>query len=273
MKNISIIILAGLFSVTAFGQDIIFGAQLGLGVGSLKTTSLTTYFDAEVSDEQCVKHYSLREQMGFAYSIGGFLEFGLSDKLAVESGISFQSAHAELITVHIQDKVNREITDSKNIIIVNSLHIPILAKFYFTGGNGPYALGGLGLDFVMSAKIKTDETVTEETYSGSGDLIGTANTVSASVTADLDGFSKMRTSLIIGAGMLLDVGNNGISVDLRYSLPMTKSEMYTSDSTFDNSTEKSDVFGITEQNEIASDGYALDDFKMGVIMLKIGYRL
>ena len=273
MKNLSIFLLVSLISMSSMAQDITYGLQLGLGMGSLKTTSLVTYFDYEVSNEKCVKHYSLITNMGFAYSVGGSLEYGLSDNLAFESGLSFQSLSAELLTTHIQDKVTREITNSTNTISYSSLHLPVLVKYYFSGGSGPYGLGGLGIDLGMGAKIKTDEIVTEETYSSNGELLGSAEVTAASTSAKLDGFSKLRTSIIIGAGILLDAGKNGIAIDFRYSVPLTKSEMYTSDLAFDNSTEKSDIFGISEQNDIASDGYFLNDFKMGAIMVTIAYRL
>ena len=256
-----------------YAQDISYGAKVSLGTGYLKTKNLTAYFDSEVINEKCVKKYTLTGKMGFAFAIGGFAEYSINDNIAVLGEMNFQSVNAKLEINYIQDKEKREITNSVNKFTISSLNIPLLAKYYFSGAMGPYATAGFGFDFVMKAKLKTDETETEETYTSSGVFVTSVDKSTSSTTADMNGFKKFRMSFGLGGGILLDAGKNGISVDLRYSLPLTKSEMYTSSTSFDDLTEKSDIFGIIEKTDIENDGYRLDDFKMGVLMLSVGYRL
>ena len=272
IKKVFFIVLAILLNGYVFAQDISYGAKIGLGTGYLKTKNMPAYFESEVTNEKCVKKYTLDSKMGFSFSIGGFAEYSISDNLAVLGELNFQSINSKLEINHIKDKETREITNSINKFTISSLNVPLLARYYFSGKTSPYATAGFGFDFVMKAKLKTDETETEETYNSSGELLGTAAKSTSATEADMNGFKKFRTSFVLGGGIFLDAGKNGIAIDLRYSLPLTKSELYTSDISFDNSTEKSDIFGITEKTDIENDGYKLDDFKMGVLMLTVGYR-
>lgn len=59
MKRVFFIILVISLSGHIVAQDLSYGAKIGLGTGYLKTKNLPGYFDSEVTNEKCVKKYSL----------------------------------------------------------------------------------------------------------------------------------------------------------------------------------------------------------------------
>lgn len=275
MKKFLLLILTITYVSIACSQDLKFGAKLSTGSGFLKSKNLKDYFESEKSNDPDVKTYDLKSGFGFAFSIGGFVEYSLSDKISLLGELSFQSISPRLTIDYMEDDAQsglsfRETVISKNKFSIASLNIPLLGRYYIN--ESMFINGGVGFDFIFSNKLEADETITEEDFDGAGNVTGTS-TITLLNTADMEMFKSPRMSLVLGAGTVFDLGSNGLVLDLRYNLPLTKSEMYTSDVTFNNNTERSDVFGVVKKMDIEQNSsFKLDDYKLGTLMLTVGYR-
>lgn len=269
MKNIILIIAVSVLSTNAFAQNFVYGTKLGFGASSLKSKNMETFFNSQKSADHCVKKYSKEESMGFTYNVGAFAEYRLNTHFGLGGEVCFQSVSATIQTKYIQDQATRIIVKSENKFTLNSINIPLMAKYYFKESKGPFLLTGVALDLLVGSKLKVKEVTTYETYNNSGTYVSTQSTSDKNMTVKLDGASKFRASFLIGAGVLIPVKDKGVFVDARYSLPLTKSEVYSNDAGFNSAVHKSNPFG----SEIAKNKTNnLNDFKLGVISINVGYR-
>lgn len=94
--------------------------------------------------------------------------------------------------------------------------------------------------------------------------------------ADLDNFNATRLSFIVSGGITLDVSGKNLLIDIRYHLPLTKSNMYTSSLAFDDAASDNNevfsIFGKTDA-ELYAPQYPLNDFKTGRITLGVSMLL
>ena len=77
-------------------------------------------------------------------------------------------------------------------------------------------------------------------------------------------------------GTDFELYGRNLSVDIRFNLPLTKSAMFTTDEVYDDITYiNNNVFGVLGKDKAESEApaYMLDDFKMSMIMVSIGYSL
>lgn len=150
-------------------------------------------------------------------------------------------------------------------------NFPLLAKYSF---EKIYALGGLSFNFIGKHEITSNETKKTETFSGN--ILTDTKIETRAVTAELNVFKTSRADFVLGIGTFFDVADRKLSLDLRYNLPLTKSEMYTTgiaynDNTFKNN-EHFDVWGKIDA-ELDAPQYPITDFKMSTIIISVSYTL
>lgn len=266
------------FSLTAgYGQDLKFGGRVSMGTGTVNSKALRGYFDMENARDADIKKYDLNAKLGTVFSIGGSVEYSLNENLSLIGEIAFQQQGSNLQIDRMDDDAQSGLTfrdevESNNRIRISALSIPLLARYYLNSESGPYITGGFTMDLVLGSKIEAKEHILKKDFDASGAV--TRNTSETRVNkADIDGFGSPRLGFTIGVGTVLDAGPSGITVDLRYSAGISKSEMYTRDIAFDDLTKESDVFSVYKQADISvNDRITLNDFKTGTLLLTVGYR-
>lgn len=261
----------------AHAQELKFGARATLGTGTINSKVLGSYFRAENNRDADIKKYDLNAKFGSLFSIGGFVEYSLNDKVSLIGEIAFQQQSSNLQIDLLEDDAQSGLTfrdevESNNRIKLSALTVPLLARYYLSSGTGPYVTGGFTLDLALGSKIEAEEHIVEKEFDATGTV--TRNTSETRVnTANIDEFKSPRLAFTIGVGTVLDAGPSGITLDLRYNAGLAKSGMYTSDILFDDRTRESDVFSIYKQADMAiNDGVSLNDFKTGTLLLTVGYR-
>lgn len=131
------------------------------------------------------------------FQIGGFAEFKLSDKFAIQPELLFSTQGAKLETSEPEFGIS-----SEQKLNLTYLNIPVMAKFYATEKFSLEA--GPQVGFLLSAKSKYEATFDGETESGDEDVKDTLESIDFGVN--------------FGAGY--DFTEN-LSAGLRYNLGLS----------------------------------------------------
>ncbi|MHC4198662.1 MAG: outer membrane beta-barrel protein [Planctomycetota bacterium] len=140
-----------------------------------------------------------------AMSLGATVEFGLSDRFCIETGLLYTqkgaegSPHSEYFGLgHIPDWYS----DAE--IRLDYMEIPVLAKLKTAGGRF-YVLGGLGLGFLKRAHMEYEYGTV------SVGLMEKTTVDLGSRTHDID------LSFVWGGGVSFKAGNGRVSLGLQYA--------------------------------------------------------
>lgn len=281
MTSIRILLFAVLLlpsaHLTAYGQNVKFGARASVGTGTITSAAMQTYFDVENAGDADIKRYDRRAKLGPVFSLGGFAEYALNEKISLVGEIAFQQQRSNLQIDLLEDNSQnvlsfRDEVESNNILRLSNLSVPLLARYYLKAKQGPYITGGFTADLVFGSTIEAEEHILRKNFDPSGALVNSSSETRVN-KASIDEFGSPRVAFTIGMGTVLDAGPSGVTIDLRYNLGISKSRLYTTDILFDDQTRESDVFTIYKQADIALDNrIALNDFRTGTLLLTFGYR-
>jgi hypothetical protein len=88
-------------------------------------------------------------------------------------------------------------------------------------------------------------------------------------------FASPRTNFVFGIGKGFDINGKLLTIDVRYNLPLTKSEMYTTDGNYNDGVfKKNNFFGLDGKTDAEkATPYLLNDFKLSYISLSLTYAL
>lgn len=279
MKKILLAIFVGVFAQSIQAQ-ISIGPKIGVGAGSIKSRNLKENLDAQRQMDPDLKSWDVKNTLGLYFGLGGFLQYNINDNFALVTELTYNGLSSKIKINYEDNNVdgsgNGDITriESEARIKVSFFSVPLLAKYSFSGTTGPYVLAGLRLNFLGTPEISSEETRVREQYF-SGSLVQTS-TEMRTVGADVNVFKSTRLNFVLGGGTTIDLKGKNLSLDLRYNLPLTKSEMYTTSVNYDDMAFKNNevfsVWGKTDA-ELDAPGFRLNDFKMGFLELSVSYAL
>lgn len=180
LKSVLVVALLAAFSTVGFSQ-IRYGAKLGANISSLK-----------FSDDEGMDLSSRISPL-----LGGFLEYGLSDKFALQGELVYSNEGGKFSADTYFDGMEEPI--NVDYTIKNSyLNIPLLAKYKF--GNGLSLQAGPQFGFLMSSKLKMEAGGEEDEQDLKDDM------------------ESMNTSIALGAAYELE---SGLGFDLRYNMGLS----------------------------------------------------
>ncbi len=269
-----------LLTLNTFPQEFTFGPKINLGAGRINSKNLNESFEFRKADNFDIKKWDVNSKFGIAFGFGGFAEYIFNDKISVKGELSMNFLNHKYyidyseVDLDVQGDGDKITIDSEAKIKISYFSFPILAKYKFIDGKGIYGVGGLNFNFISSAKIESEELRTKETYE-LGVLVDTDIDPEA-VTSEINNFNSPRLNFIIGGGTEFEIKDYNFNVEVRYNLPLTKSEMYTNDGVYDNNTFKNnEVFGFWGKIDADNDApqYRLNDYKMGFIEISFSYAL
>ena len=279
MRHFIFILTVCLFINKTYAQFSI-GPKVSLGAGMINSKNLRNNINAYKLSDPKIQRWEINNKFGFCYSIGAFAQYGFNEQFAILTEPSFGGLKSTILMDYIKNNVdgsgNGEIktVNSEAAIKLSYFALPLLAKYSFSKGKGFFVVSGIQFDFTGKPRIQSIETKTTVKYINNG--IDKTDVSPDGVNSVLNVFKSPRASFIIGVGLTTDVANRSLSVDLRYHLPVTKSEMYTTDSYYDNHTfNNNEYFDIWGKSGAEKDfpAYLLNDFKMSVIGISISYSL
>jgi hypothetical protein len=183
MKKI-ILLTASIFTLISHGQEIKFGAKVGLNISN---------FSGDVTNSKSL----------IGAQLGGFAEISISDKFAIQPELLFslQGAKSE----YSESDINYSYSEESKTKL-NYINIPVLAKYYIADKLA--VLAGPQFGILMSAKEDFDVS---ETTSGITD------SYSDSVDAK-DFYKSLALSFNIGASYSF---TDKLFVDTRYNLGLS----------------------------------------------------
>ena len=267
---------------SAYSQQLSTGLKINSGIGRIHSNNLQKSFKMrKVLDEEIIQ-WEATSRSGFNFGIGGFIEYSINDNASLIGELTYNFSNSTISIDRIDDDIDINGNGGGDIKTIESgaaiklsyIKLSILKKYYLTGATGLYALGGFGFDYIETPKIESSETKTEKAYDNFN-LVETTTTPQT-ISADLDKFNSTGLSFILGVGTDFELYGRNLSVDIRFNLPLTKSAMFTTDEVYDDITYiNNNVFGVLGKDKAESEApaYMLDDFKMSMIMVSIGYSL
>lgn len=176
MKKLFLAAVAVLGFASAKAQDVKFGLKGGINLSN---------FTGDIEDAS--------SKVGF--QLGGFAEFKLSDKFAIQPELLFSTQGSK----YKESEVNYLYKETINMSYLN---VPVIAKYYVIDKLSIEA--GPQIGFLLSAKDKWEETYLEEKYSGKESI--------------KDSFKSVDFSLNVGAGY--DFTEN-VSAGIRYNFGLS----------------------------------------------------
>ncbi len=256
------------------------GPKVGLGAATFGSANLKNTMAAEMNAHKDVKEWNVRNRPGLYYSLGVFAQYSFNDRFAILTDLSYNGLNSAIKVYHEENKLdasgNGDINtiDSRAGIKTSFFSMPLLAKYTFASDKGLYVTGGFRVNFMGNTYIKSEEVKTKSQYVNS--TLSKQTTEPRNVTALMDVTASTRTSFVLGLGTTLPLFEKGLTVDVRYNLPLTKAAMYTTSARFDDiATKNNEIFGYDGKMEAETDNpnFKLNDFKMGILELTLSYPL
>lgn len=229
-RSLILLLTAGFFGFQTLAQDLSYGAKVSMGSGFLKSASLQDHFAERNRASESIKEFDIKNQFAFTYSLGGFISYSLQPNLTILAELSYQRLQANATIEFMEDDAisglsSRESITSKNKFSMNSVNIPLIARYHVN--QQFFAQMGFAFDFLLSNDLQAEETIIEQEFD-SGNVVATEKTL-LNNTAEVDGYTSTRSSFLLGGGTTLKVSGSDLTLDFRYHIPITKSQIYTSD--------------------------------------------
>jgi opacity protein-like surface antigen len=181
----TIFLMASIFTLVSYGQDIKYGAKLGLNISSVS---------GDVSDAKPL----------IGVHLGGFAEIAINEKFAIQPELLFSTQGAK--TEYSESDVDFGSYSEESTTKLNYLNVPVLAKYYVAEKFA--LLAGPQFGFLLSAK---------EDYSVTETFEGVTDSYSESYDAK-DFYNSFALSFNIGASYSF---TDKIFVDARYNLGLS----------------------------------------------------
>ena len=255
------------------------GVKLNLSYGGINSANLVSNLNYQQSLDPKITEWSVKERWGYGFGLGGFAAYNINANFSclAEPTIDFLSCGIDFTRVEnkLDSKgdgdINTDITTSD--ISITYFSLPLLARYTF-GENKFFAEAGLGFYVAGAPDIKSTASSEKDSYK-KGVLDKTNLDPQYMQTTKLNVFDNPKVNFILGVGATMDAGGKPLSIDLRYNLPLTKSEMFTTDSGYnDGRFKKNDLLGYDGKTDAEKDApYLLNDFKMSVVTLSVTYAL
>lgn len=253
------------------------GLKIGIGDGQIASKNLRKNLNYQNQFDSNIQQWDAKNYLGVFYGFGGFIEFKLNENFSLVSEITFNHLNSRIDINYRRSDVNNngngEVIKIESIAKIRTsfLSVPFMFRYNFSGS---YILGGVRVNIMGNAKIISEEVKTRLPYSSGTQLESV--TEERLIKGSLDKKKLFGLNLILGMGKILQVNDKSLMIDIRYNLPLTRTELYSTNSALSQySFENDRVFcqqGKSDAEKVAP-AYKLKDFKMGLMEISIAYLL
>jgi hypothetical protein len=254
------------------------GVKLNLGMGGISSSNLEDNLAFQNNYDPKITDWTVDQKWGFNFGFGGFLSYSFSDhfSLLTEPTINFLQCGIDFtrednnVDANGNGDIKTETTESD--ISLTYFSLPILARYEFSSKF--YLLAGLGINFTGTPSINSNAFSQKVDYKNGG-VDKTTIDPGTNYETSLNVFDSPRFDFVIGLGKTFEVSGKPLYVDLRYNLPLTQSEMFTTDPYYnDGQFKHNDLLGIDGKADAEKSApYLLNDYKMSVLSLSVALTL
>lgn len=272
----AIMVLAVAGSSVCAGSRFSVGPTIALGSGRMSSGAIEESLDRRAAMDAELKDADATAWLGYSFAGGATFTWHFSDRWAAEAGLTYNylanTIEQELTEDDAHEVLSyREHIESKARFTTMWLQIPLAARFTLSPEKPYYVRAGLALDLFANAKIESEEEVTAEDWEN-GRLMA-STTVVTTVTAEVDDFEPIRAELLLGAGRTISFSRSSMDIAVEVSVPLTTTELYTTDPYYANNTELNDIYSLTGSIDALQDtGIRLDDFRYSTIRVIVSYQ-
>jgi hypothetical protein len=255
------------------------GPKINIGAGWISSHNLNENLNAQLLTNKELRQWHESISPGVNAGIGVSVAYNFNSNVALLAELTWNSTKSKINMDYSRNRVvngDGDITTvaSEAEIKSSGISIPILLKYSFSGEQGLYGIAGLQFSFLGTPTLESTETRTRDSYNNG--FLDKTTLETRAISAPLNVFETHPVSLTLGLGYAIKKGNNSLLIDLRYNLPLTHSEMYTTSGVFeDNAFENNQIFSFPGkvQYEQNAPGFPLNDFKMSTVELSVAFIL
>ena len=277
-KSTVLFCLLVLFTTTTAFSQLKYGAKINLGTSWISSSNLKENFAFQMADDIDIKEWDVNYSPGIMAGFGAVASYTLNEKLSVQGELSFNYQQANINIEYFEDDRisgtgETETINSEAKISSSRLALPVTVH-YALGTDKPVLLAGLEMNFSGTPEIESTESETVVAYDNN--TITGRDMDAEAVTADLDEFKNTRLNFILGAAKAIDLGGNQLSLEVRYHLPLTSSNMYNTSNSLlfdDNTFKNNEVFGAFGKIDAEQDApqFPLNDYKTHFLDISVVY--
>lgn len=268
-------LVLGTLNVSA--QKLTFGAKANLGFSRVNSKKLKESIGTIGSQEGFWNFYS-ESKFRFTGGIGGYAEYKASYNLFLGAELNFQYVGTKYYINKFFDDFDSLGTGKKQRITSDlyirypSINIPLYVRYQFTEVKKYYAIGGLSLNINFNPKIIDKETVVTDRYVGWG--LENNDLEKHTYKAKADNFKNFGAQVFVGLGRNFGRYGRDVMVDVRYYLPLTKTQINTTDQAFFDNSGNGSVFTKTGVEHInVTTGKNINDFRASYFTLNLAISL
>lgn len=255
------------------------GPKVNLGMSWISSHNLNENLNAQLLTNKELKQWHESVSPGLKLGLGASVAYNFNANVALLGELTWNTMNSKINMDYSRNRVvngDGDITSvsSEALIKSNCISIPLLIKYSFSGEQGLYALAGMQFSFLGTPLLESIETRTKASYNNG--FLDKTTIETRAINAPMNVFETNTASLTLGLGYSIKAGTRNLLLDLRYNLPLTHSEMYTTSGVFeDNAFENNQIFGYPGkvQYEFNAPGFPLNDFKMSSVELSIAFIL
>jgi hypothetical protein len=254
------------------------GPKIHSGVSWLTSANLDRVLEAQ---ESARPGLTLEQNSvpGLVLGLGGtFLysynqSWGILAEVTLSRSVSHMRGTYNLSSV-VEGTGTQQEEKSDITITSDAINLPILFKYTFREGRGPYLLAGAQISFTASPDIETSEDQSSATFSNHTVNQSSALHTSARATANVS--KDSRLSLVGGIGYPVHFRRHTLLIDVRYATVLEGTPMYTLDDQFQQNTmENGKVYSRRGKVDYESydPGRFIDDFRLSSVEVSVSYLL
>jgi hypothetical protein len=277
MRSILIVIMLLLSSHSIFGQEkYIYGIKINPSTGYINSTHFNKNLEAQKALDPQITRLNSNARLRANFGFGFFFEYRINDKMGALAELTYNLCNTRILINYENTNLDSNRTGdiykiaSEANIHLSYVNLPLLFKYTLNETRKFYAIAGPAINITRKPYLKSHETSTFTSYSN-GTVDNTLITT-LDLSARMDKYKTLQLGFVIGAGKVFRFSaENNLYIDFRYSLPVSRSEMYTTSAALDEAMQNN-VFGISGKNnaEAMVTAHKLNNFKLSVLTLSIG---
>jgi hypothetical protein len=279
MRSFLVVMIVMLISKSIYSQGkYIYGIKINPSTGYLNSPNLNKNLQIQKGLDPAISTFNAHARLRANFGVGAFFEYKINDKMSALTELTYNFSNTKILINYETSNLDKnnygDITKiaSEANIHLSYINLPLLFKYILSQSSRYYVIAGPAINIARKPYLKSHEIETSTHYTNG--TIDKSIITSVDRSAQLDKFKTVQFAFVVGAGKIFRFtsGGNNLHIDIRYSLPVSHSQMYSTNPAL-NSALLNSIYGVDGKNfaESSAPAYKLNNFKLSVITLSIAY--